>query len=151
VVEEAATDVIALWQARGVDEAWRHVEFLDQIAVLQRVRQIRAAREAAATQFHDRSAVCTAALARYLGFPITDALQRELTRIRNEELFQRRVFFVQSLGFVAPTAARRISYDEALRFERIHEETYHEFGFEIISVSPGSVAERVEAIMSAAS
>ncbi len=146
VVEEAATDVIALWQARGIEEAWKDIAFIDAIAALQREREMRAACEPGGIQFHDRSVVCTAALARYLGFPVTETLVRELTRIKAEDVFQRQVFFVRSLGFVAPTAARRISYEDALRFERIHEETYREFGFEIIFVEPGSVDERVAAI-----
>ena len=149
VVEEAATDVIALWQARGIDEAWKDVAFIDAIAGLQRQRQLGAAGEAAAMQFHDRSVVCTAALARYLGFPVTEVLSRELERISADGIFERRVFFVRNLGYVAPTQARRISYEDALRFERIHEETYREFEFEIVFVEPGSVGERVAAILGA--
>jgi len=146
VVEEAATDVIALWQARGIDEAWKDVAFIDAIAGLQRQRQTQVACGPGGIQFHDRSVVCTAALARYLGFPVTETLARELARIKSESVFQPQVFFVRSLGFVAPTAARRIRYEDALRFERIHEETYREFGFEIVWVEPGSLADRVAAI-----
>ena len=146
VVEEAATDVIALWRARGIDEAWKEIAFIDAIAALQRQRQIRAGHEPGEIQFHDRSVVCTAALAQYLGFPETDVLARELARIKTEATFERQVFFVRNLGFIAPTEARRISYGEALRFERIHEETYREFGFEIVSIEPGSVADRASRI-----
>ncbi len=146
VVEEAATDVIALWQARGIDEAWKEAGFINAIAGLQRERQLRAGYEAGEVQFHDRSVVCTAALACYLGCGITDLLRRELERIKAEDLFERRVFLVRNLGFVAPTAARRISYEEALRFERIHEQTYREHGFEIIFIEPGSVDDRVSRI-----
>lgn len=69
VVEEAATDVIALWQAQGIAEAWKHHSFIDAIAELQRRRQIRACRAPDEVQFHDRSVICTAALAVYLGYP----------------------------------------------------------------------------------
>jgi predicted ATPase len=143
VVEEAATDVIALWQARGIDEAWRDIGFIDAITQLQRERQVRADCGAGQVQFHDRSVVCTAALARYLGFAVTELLARELERVKREEVFDRRVFFIQNLGFVAPTEARRISYEEALRFERIHEETYREHGFEIVSIEPANLEDRV--------
>jgi predicted ATPase len=146
VVEEAATDVIALCQAQGISEPWRDVSFLDLIAGLQRRRQLRAAREPAEVQFHDRSSVCTAALAKYLGFPITDALQEELERIKEEKIFQTPVFFIRNLGFVAPTEARRISFEESLRFEKIHEETYRDFGLEFVSVEPAPLADRVAAI-----
>ena len=39
VVEEAATEVIAGEQVRGVDEPWRAGEFVSKIAALQRERQ----------------------------------------------------------------------------------------------------------------
>jgi predicted ATPase len=149
VVEEAATDVIALSQACGVAEPWTHASFIDTVADLQKRRQLRAAHEPCEVQFHDRSAICTAALATYLGFPVTSALAQELERLQTEKIFEREVFFIRNLGFVAPTEARRISFEEALRFEQIHEQTYHEMGFEIVPIEPGTVAERTAAIKSA--
>ena len=62
-----------------------------------------------------------------------------------------RVFFIRNLGFVTPTEARRISFEETLRFERIHEETYRDFGFELFAVEPGDLAERVGIIKDAVS
>jgi predicted ATPase len=78
--------------------------------------------------------------------PVTDRLSRELERITTETIFQRRVFFIRNLGFVTPTAARRISFEETLRFERVHEETYRKFGFEIVLVEPARLSDRVAAI-----
>jgi predicted ATPase len=101
-------------------------------------------------QFHDRSAICTAALAVYLGHPIPETLTDELDRIERESVYQRRVFFIRNLGFVAPTQARRISFEEALRFERIHEEIYRSFGYEIAFVEPGTLKDRVASIKMAA-
>jgi predicted ATPase len=149
VVEEAATDVIALAQSRGIAEPWTHPSFIDSVADLQRRRLARASSLPDEVQFHDRSAICTAALAAYLGHPVPDGLSRELERIKTEAIYQRRVFFIQNLGFIAPTEARRISFEDALRFERIHEETYRNFGFEMVSVEPGSLSDRVAAIKAA--
>jgi predicted ATPase len=149
VVEEAATDVIALAQAQGVAEPWTQPSFIDSVADLQARRLARTPSQPDEVQFHDRSAICTAALAAYLGYPVSDALSRELERITVEAIYQKRVFFIQNLGFVAPTEARRISFEEALRFERIHEETYRNFGFDIVRVEPGSVLDRVAAIKAA--
>ena len=146
VVEEAATDVIALWQAQGVAEPWKHPSFIDAIAALQRQRQVRASHEAGEVQFHDRAAICTAALAVYLEYPLSDTLARELKRIETETIYQKHVFFIQHLGFITPTEARRISLQEALRFERVHEETYRNFGFTCVPIAPGSLLNRVEAI-----
>jgi len=57
VVEEAATDVIAAAQARGTSEAWRYPSFIDEVARLQRDRQVRASDRPDTLQFHDRSVV----------------------------------------------------------------------------------------------
>jgi predicted ATPase len=149
VVEEAATDLIALRQAQGIAEPWMHLGFVDSVADLQRLRQLRASCEPDGIQFHDRSAICTAALAVYLGHPVSEGLSRELERIKTETIFQKRVFFIRNLGFITPTEARRISFEETLRFERIHEETYRNSGFEIVFVEPGSLLDRVAAIKSA--
>ena len=149
VVEEAATDVIAAAQAQGTVEPWTHPSFIDSIAKLQKDRQIRASHQADDIQFHDRCAVCTAALAVYLGHPFSPFLASELERVKKEAIYQNRVFFIRNLGFITPTEARRISFEETVRFEKIHEETYRGFGFELVSVEPGSVAERVNIIKAA--
>lgn len=78
VVEEAATDVIAAAQANGTAEPWRDASFLDAIGRLQRERQIRASYQPDEVQFHDRSVVCTAALAAYLGYAVSPVLAAEL-------------------------------------------------------------------------
>ncbi|MBO9543324.1 AAA family ATPase [Caulobacter sp.] len=142
VVEEAATDVIALAQAEGVAEPWTDPGFIDAIVGLQRQREVRAVGEVV---FFDRSPVCALALARFLGHPVSPLLREELARI--EGVYERRVFLVRGLGFITPTAARRISLEEAWAFERVHEAAYAELGFELISVEPGSVAERAAAVL----
>ncbi len=146
VVEEAATDLIALEQARGIAEPWTRPSFIDSVADLQKSRQLHASCKRGGIQFYDRSVICTAALASYLGHGVTETLSRELERVKEDAIFQNRVFFVRNLGFVTPTEARRISFEEALRFERFHEEMYRNSGFEIVFVAPGSVSERVAAI-----
>ena len=149
VVEEAATDVIAAAQAQGTAQPWTHPSFIDVVAKLQRDRQMRAACQPDEVQFHDRCVVCTAALAVYLGYPLSPFLSSEVERAKKEAIFENRVFFIRNLGFVTPTEARRISFEETVRFERIHEETYREFGFELVSVEPGSLIERVNIIKAA--
>ncbi|HUK22948.1 MAG TPA: AAA family ATPase [Terriglobales bacterium] len=143
VVEEAATDIIAAAQAEGTAEPWMQPWFIDAVANLQRERQIRASDQGDEVQFHDRCAVCTAALAVYLGYPYSPLLAGELERIRKEAIYENRVFFIRNLGFIAPTEARRISFEETLRFERIHEEIYRGFGFELVFIEPASVGQRV--------
>lgn len=146
VVEEAATDIIALSQANGIVEPWTRPEFIKAILELQQTRELRSARIADPVQFHDRCAVCTAALADYLGFSRPQSLVLELDRLTTQNVFDKRVVFLINLGFVTPTEARRISYDDTLRFERIHETVYRDLGFELVRVGPGSVSDRVRQI-----
>jgi predicted ATPase len=143
-VDEAATDVVADFHVRGVQEPWREPEFLDAIVALQRERQLATA--GVVVQLYDRSPICTVALARYGGHPVTPALAREVDRILAGRTYERRVFFVRLLGFITPTAARRISLVDAIRFEEIHWATYERHGFELVEVPVASVAERVQQI-----
>ena len=149
VVEEAATDIIAAAHSQGVMEPWKDPTFIDSIVRLQKDRQIRASSRPAEVQFHDRSAVCTAALATYLGHPFSPVLVSELERIKEEAIYQPRVFFIRNLGFITPTDARRISFEETVLFEKIHEAVYQEYGFELITVAAGTLEERVKLIKSA--
>ncbi|WP_295135571.1 AAA family ATPase [uncultured Reyranella sp.] len=142
-VEEAATDVIALEQARGVAEPWTDPGFIDRIVALQRQRRLAASGE---TQFHDRSAFCTEALATFLGHPASGLLRTEIEELTRSDFYERRVFFVRLMGFIEPTAARRIGLEDARRFEAVHERTYRAHGFELVPVEPGSVVDRVAAI-----
>src|SRR5207248_9747403 len=146
VMEEAATDVIELWHANGITEPWTRPEFIEAILTLQQTRERRAASISDFVQFHDRSVICTAALAEYLAFQMPESLVNELQRVKRDNVFQRKVFFLRNLGFVTHTEARRITYEETVRFERIHERTYRDLGFEIASIGPGSVADRVREI-----
>jgi predicted ATPase len=148
VVEEAATHVIVLAQATGIAEPWKDAVFVDSVAKLQRLRLDRGTCQADEIQFHDRSIICTAALATYLEHPLSNMVTRELERVCSEDIFEKTVFFVRNMGFIEPTAARRISFEENLRFQTIHEETYRQYGFKIVFVEPGSVSGRVKTIKS---
>lgn len=151
VVDEAATDVIAAEHARGVDEPWMDPSFIDKIIELQRVRQLAAGEVAAGevgrpVQIFDRSPVCTLALARFVGHPISAALSAEVARVVDEGVYERRVFLVRPLGFVEPTAARRISYQDSLEFERVHEQAYADLGFVLVDIPPGEPESRALAV-----
>jgi predicted ATPase len=146
VVGEAVTDLITRSRARGDDERWNRPDFIDAIVREQRRRERLPVPPGAAAQVFDRSAVCTLALARYVGHPVTPQLAGEIDRIVAGRIYQPRVFFVRLLGFVTPTAARRITYEQTVRFERFHEEAYREHGFDLIDVPAGPVADRADLI-----
>ncbi len=128
VVTEAATDVNQELLDVGLVP---HVQpdFLDRIVALQHARRVAATAE---RQLHDRSVFCTLALARYLGAPVPTALWSELAAAAG--WFEPTVLFFRPLGFVTPTAVRRIGYADAQRFGQMHREVYAEYGFTIVEV-----------------
>ncbi|GAB3953631.1 AAA family ATPase [Kribbella albertanoniae] len=144
-VNEAATTVIAQAQALGESEPWSRASFIDDIVALQRRRQL----ETSGTiQVFDRSPVCTHALTTYLGWPVSAALSDELERVTSERIYEQQVLFVRNLGFVQPTAARRISFQDSLTFEKIHEESYRLFGYDLVDIPAGDLAHRVAQVRS---
>jgi predicted ATPase len=149
VVEEAATDVIALGNALGHEEPWSDHDFIDQVIALQRQRQQSVAVTGDTTVFFDRSPACTLALSRYLGAPPSPLLAEEVSRVVAERTYEPTVFFIRNQGFVTATAARRISFEDSLVFEQFHEQTYRDLGFEAVEVPPGPVADRVALILRA--
>jgi predicted ATPase len=146
VVAEAATDVIGDRQADGVAEPWEQDDFIDRVAALQRDRLGAPGARPGRAEVHDRSAICTLALARYLGRPVTPLLAAEVARAASAGTFARPVFLLQPLGFIEPTAARRISYRDAVEFGRLHEAVYREHGFDVFEVAAAPVAERAAVI-----
>jgi predicted ATPase len=138
VVAEAATDVIAGDHVRGVAEPWRSASFIEDITAVQAARQ-------GPPGFYDRSPFCTLALARHLDRPVPANLAAEVARAG---YYEPTVFFVEMFGFVTPTAARRISYADAVRFGEIHRDVYLEYGFALVNVPPAPVAERVALVES---
>jgi predicted ATPase len=152
VVEEAATDVIALGQAQGCAEPWHEPGFIDKVIALQQRRQ-GATRAAAgsATVFFDRSPACTLALSRHLGLPEPPLLAREIARLLADGGYEASAFFIRNQGFVRATEARRISFQDSLTFERIHEQAYRDLGFQLIDVPAGPLAGRVALILEAVS
>jgi len=97
-------------------------------------------------QLYDRSPLCTLALARYLGRPIMPLLAQEVNRVLCEQVYEAAVFLIRPLGFIEPTAARRITYADSLPFEQVHEAVYQEHGFELVDVPASSRSHRVAVV-----
>jgi predicted ATPase len=147
VVEEAATDVIAREQGIGNPEPHLQPDFLESIVHLQKQRQLEAATLPDELQWYDRSPICTLALSRYLGYTAPPSLAEEIERIEREAIYQGRVFFIEHLGFCQPTEARKITFEESLIFEKIHEEVYTSLGYDLLKIPPGTLSERVHRIL----
>jgi predicted ATPase len=151
VIHEAATDVISIEQAKGLERPWEEPNFVDQITHMQKERQMNAAGD---LQFYDRSPFCTYALGKYLAhwkdveFKPSPLLLDEIDCSLKKGVYQNQIFFFENLGFIEHTDARKISYEDALVFEQIHLDVYKEFGFDIVMVPKGlTVTQRCEFIL----
>jgi predicted ATPase/GrpB-like predicted nucleotidyltransferase (UPF0157 family) len=149
VIHESATDVIGREQQLGNMQPWEKSDFVDKIIAMQKHRQ---AEVSGGLQFYDRSPFCTYALGRYLShghnsFKPSPTLLAEIDRCLKQSIYQSKVFFFESLGFIESTSARKISFAEALIFEKIHLDVYQAFGFEIIPVSKNSIEARCQFIL----
>jgi predicted ATPase len=146
VVEEAATDVIALAHAHGRPEPWKTPSFIDDIVALQRQRQARTVNWLDEIVVFDRSPICTWALCEFLGRQPPTSLVEEVERIEREGVYDRRVFFIENLGYCTPTAARRISFDESVRFEEVHAQAYRRFRYDCVPIASADISSRFEAV-----
>ena len=147
VVSEAATDLIAFRQAQGDTAPWKHLNFIDDIVRLQKHRQIDMCENYSDLHFYDRSPICTYALALYLGFEPSHNLMSEIQRIHKYDIYEKRAFFLENLGFITNTDARKKSFEDSLKFEQVHRDAYAKFGYECIAVPTKPIDERVEIIL----
>lgn len=73
----------------------QHADFIDKITGLQRQRLREPVGDA---RVHDRSPLCTVALAQYLGHPVTPLLAGEVARMIREQIYEQPVFLLCPLG-----------------------------------------------------
>lgn len=147
IVSEAATDIINYKQTQGTIEPWKNPNFIDDIIKLQKQRQIALLSNTIDTQFYDRSPICTYALALYLRLDISDNLANEISRINKYNIYQREVFFIDNLGFIKNTNARKINFQDSLKFEQIHIEAYSKFDYKCIHIPALPIEERAKLIL----
>lgn len=147
VIYEAATDVIATEQALGILEPWTSPKFIDDIVTLQKKRLLIANNHTQDVQFYDRSPICTYALAVYLGFEPSENLINEIDYIQKNKIYEQQVFFIANLGFIKNTDARKISFEESLKFEQIHLDAYKKFGYECIIIPVAPIENRAEQLL----
>ncbi len=145
IVEEAATDVIALAQARGTERPWDQPSFITDIAALQTFRESAPMRST--HRFADRSLFCTLALAEWLNHPVPAALLTQAERLAATNWFAPSVFVIKQLATIEHTPARRISFDEATRFAAVHETVYRRYGFDLIPIAPAPIEQRAAIIL----
>ena len=70
-----------------------------------------------------------------------------MAHIVDHSVYERDVLYVQLLGFLVRTNARRISYSDSLRFA-VHRKVYRELGFRLLDVPVDTVVRRADLVES---
>lgn len=131
----------------GVSTLWTDPSFIHKILHLQIHQPHQASNVNVPIQFFDRSPLCTYALCIFLGHPVPLELMNEISDLKMKNTFQHAVFFIENLGFIECTNARKISFDEALRFEELHIQVYQDFGYELVFIPRMNIGDRVQYII----
>jgi len=147
VATEAVSDIILKKQRQGMSQPWKSSEFIDDIILLQKKRELQIEVSAPKKVFFDRSPICTYALALYLNLKISSELKKEVERIVNNQTYENIVFFIENLGFCEKTDIRTISFDECLKFEQIHKYAYQKFGYKLLNITAASIEDRSQKIL----
>ena len=146
VVAESATDIIAQQQENGIPRPWEHTSFIEHITTLQMNRQQAANKSYKSTTFFDRSPICTYALCTFLKYTPPQLLLNEIKRICDFNIYNNNAFFIENLGHVEQTSARRINFKDALLFEQMHKDAYEKFGFNLIGIHKDTAENRIKKI-----
>ena len=62
-------------------------------------------------------------------------------------IYEKSIFFIENLGFITYTDARKISFEDSLRFEQVHLDAYKKFDYECVMVPAAPIMKRVEMIL----
>jgi predicted ATPase len=142
VIREAATDIISLGFAQGLEKPWQARDFDAKILELQRKRF----REhtGSCLTLCDRSPVDIYAYSEFNQTPLPDGIEEDVGHILQDSGFSKMVLFMENLGYVHNTDTRPESLKQALDLELLLYKYYARFGFTIIRIPPLSMRERTE-------
>ena len=145
VVREAAEDIIKLYQAKGIQEPWKLHEFQDYILELQVQREIQAKKAGYERVFIDRGILDGLAYYQIMDREPSEALQIALKKMQCQPYDK--VFLIENLQGCETNEVRRENLEEALTLERMQNQNYQNFGYEIVKVLPLKLTQRVNMIL----
>ncbi len=140
IINEAATDYIKQRQAQGVIEPWKESDFQKKILKLQleREKNIPSTIERV---FIDRG------LADGLVYVEPDSkLSNQIIKESKKNIYDR-IFFIDPLYKVEKNEIRREDKEGALGLGAKLKKAYYQLGYELISVAPDTIAQRVRVIL----
>ena len=146
-VPEAATEIIEEGLRKDIERPWKADDYHIKMYELISKRQMEVHNSSTPIAFFDRGHLDGISYIllqkRTLYQYVVDCVQASI----NAQYFNKRVFFIDSLGFVVPGPARTEGLKESLQKARCLEQNYRALGYDIIHIPPGLVEERTQLII----
>lgn len=147
VVPEAATEIIEEGLKQNIERPWKAEDYHIKMYELISKRQIEVQNSSTPIVFFDRGPLDGISYVllqkRTLYQYVVDCVQAAI----DNRYFKKKVFFIDSLGFVVSGPARDEDLLESLQKARCLEDNYQAMGYEIIHIPPGPVEERTQEII----
>lgn len=147
VMPEAATDIIEEGLRQNIEKPWRADDYHIKVYALIEKRKQEAQNSNAPVIFFDRGHLDGISYIllqkRKLHQQVIDCVQTTM----DTHFFAKKVFLIESLGFVQPGPARTETLEESLEKAHHLEMNYSALGYEIVSIPTGSVSERAKWII----
>lgn len=147
VMPEAATDIIEEGQRQNIEKPWRAVDYHIKVSALIEERKQEAQNSNTPLIFFDRGHIDGISYIllqkRTLHQEVIDFVQTTM----DTHFFDKKVFLIESLGFVQQGPARTETLEESLEKAHHLEMNYRALGYEIILIPKGSVFERAKWII----
>lgn len=144
---EAATDIIEAGIKSGMQKPWEADDYHIKMYQLIMAKQLEAQNSSAPVVLFDRGHLDGISYIllqkRKLYKYIVDCVQAMM----DADFFEKKIFFIESLGFVVPGPARNESLEESLIKAECLERSYSVLGYEIIRIFPDKVEQRAHKII----
>jgi predicted ATPase len=144
---EAATEIIEFGLKNGIEKPWREDDYHINMYKLIMKRQVEAQNTNEPIVFFDRGHLDGLSYILLQKRKIYQYVVDCAQSILDARFFEKRVFFIDSLGFVVPGPARDEDLEESLQKAACLERNYCALGYEIIHIPEGTVEQRVQMII----
>lgn len=145
VLREAATDLIALLNAKGLHEPWEAENFQNNITLFQERREDTVGSDLELV-FQDRSLIDSFGYYEFRKQTIPANLDTKLKQMKLEGKYYEYVFFIKNLGQSFLNEIRKHDLEDSMNIEYHLREAYRSRGYKIVDIEQGSVDHRVDQI-----
>lgn len=145
-IREAAEDLIRYQQVLGIEKPQLAQNFEDDVLKLQLSRELNL-NPSLDRVFIDRGLLDVLAYYQFFKKHPGELMESVIQRFEQEKIYEK-VFIIEHQGIIENTSIRVETIEQALSIEKLQEENYRKFGYEVIRVPFDVIANRTNIILS---